>query len=212
MKTAADQMYTPKERPNYAKRRFGDLMIDFGINLASQPPVGDGIGGAISTALAAAKDPFEKFKASRANEELLMDQQADNLDTRRAGMFKSLIEGQSDILAEKSGSGRFRDEAAAIELRRIIPRLTELKEKRKNETLGQGEDVELLQLQEEFNLYRKKDVGQDVLIDIFVKGKGERYRTVAIPEYAVKCLEEWLVISKTVGKTDRILFSIRKNG
>jgi len=45
-----------------------------------------------------------------------------------------------------------------------------------------------------------------------IKGKGERYRTVAIPEYAVKCLEEWLVISKNVGKTDRIFFSIRKNG
>jgi len=45
-----------------------------------------------------------------------------------------------------------------------------------------------------------------------IKGKGERYRTVAIPEYAVKCLEKWLVISKTVGKTDRIFFSIRKNG
>ena len=175
MKAAADQMYTPKERPNYAKRRIGDLMIDFGIDIASRTPTGDGISGAISTALAAAKDPFEKFKASRSQEELLMQQQADNLDERRAGMFKSLIEGQSDILAEKSGSGRFRDEAAAAELRRIIPRLTELKDKRKNETLGQGEDVELLQLQEEFNLYRKKDVGQEVLVDIFVKGKGENY-------------------------------------
>jgi hypothetical protein len=97
-------------------------------------------------------------------------------------MFKSLIEGQSDILAEKSGSGRFRDEAAAIELRRIIPSLTELKDKRKNETLGPGEDVELLQLQEEFNLYRKKDVGQEVLVDIYVKGKGERYLPNKIEE------------------------------
>jgi len=175
MKSAADQMYTPKERPNYAKRRIGDLMIDFGIDIASRTPTGSGISGAISTALAAAKDPFERFKASRGNEELLMQQQAENLDERRAGMFKSLIEGQSDILAEKSGSGRFRDEAAAAELRRIIPRLTELKEKRKNETLAQGEDVELLQLQEEFNLYRKKDIGQEVLVDIFVKGKGENY-------------------------------------
>jgi hypothetical protein len=175
MKAAADQMYQPKERPNYAKRRLGDLMIDFGIDIATRPPVGDGISGAISTALASAKDPFERFKASRSQEELLMDQKDENLDERRAGMFKSLIEGQSDILAEKSGSGRFRDEAAAIELRRIIPRLTELKEKRKNETLGQGEDVELVQLQEEFNLYRKKDVGQEVLVDIFVKGKGENY-------------------------------------
>ena len=175
MKAAADQMYTPQPRPNYAKRRLGDLMIDFGIDIASRTPTGSGISGAISTALAAAKDPFERFKASRGQEELLMDQRDENLDERRAGMFKSLIEGQSDILAEKSGSGRFRDEAAAIELRRIIPRLTELKKKRKNETLGQGEDVELLQLQEEFNLYRKKDVGQELLVDIYVKGKGESY-------------------------------------
>ena len=175
IKDLSNSFYPERPRPNYAKRRFGDLMIDFGIDIASRTPTGSGISGAISTALAAAKDPFEKFKASRGNEELLMQQQAENLDERRAGMFKSLIEGQSDILAEKSGSGRFRDEAAAAELRRIIPRLTELKEKRKNQTLGQGEDVELLQLQEEFNLYRKKDVGQEVLVDIFVKGKGENY-------------------------------------
>ena len=182
MKAAADQMYTPQPRPNYAKRRLGDLMIDFGIDIASRTPTGSGISGAISTALAAAKDPFERFKASRGNEELLMQKQAENLDTRRADMFKSLIEGQSDILADKSGSGRFRGEAAAIELRRIIPRLTELKEKRKNQTLGPGEDVELLQLQEEFNLYRKKDVGQEVLIDIYVKGKGENYLPDKIDE------------------------------
>jgi hypothetical protein len=172
-----EQLYPQKPRTDYSKRRLGDLMIDFGINIASQTPTGSGIGGAISTALAAAKDPFERFKASRAKEELLMDKQADNLDDRRAGMFKSLIEGQSDILAEKSGSGRFRDEAAAIELRRIIPRLTELKEKRSDEkiTLTKEEQVELKTLQEEFNLYRKKDVGQELLVDIYVKGKGERY-------------------------------------
>ena len=177
-----EQLYPEKPRTDYSKRRLGDLMIDFGIDIASRTPTGSGISGAISTALAAAKDPFERFRASRGNEELLMQKQAENLDDRRAGMFKSLIEGQSDILAEKSGSGRFRDEAAAAELRRIIPRLTELKEKRKNETLGPGEDVELLQLQEEFNLYRKKDVGQEVLIDIYVKGKGENYLPDKIEE------------------------------
>ena len=175
MKTVADQMYPQKPRTDYSKRRLGDLMIDFGINIASQTPTGSGISGAISTALAAAKDPFERFKASRANEELLMDQQSEALDDRRAGMFKSLIEGQSDILSEKTASSRFRDEAAAAELKRIIPRLQELKEKRKNQTLGEGEDTELSVLQEEFNLYRKKDVSQDLLIEIFVKGKGENY-------------------------------------
>jgi hypothetical protein len=112
-----EQLYPQKPRTDYSKRRLGDLMIDFGIDIASRTPTGSGISGAISTALAAAKDPFERFKASRGQEELLMDQRDENLDERRAGMFKSLIEGQSDILAEKSGSGRFRDEAAAIELR-----------------------------------------------------------------------------------------------
>jgi len=170
-----EQLYPRKPRTDYSKRRLGDLMIDFGIDIASRTPTGSGISGAISTALAAAKDPFERFKASRSSDELLNLQAEENLDDRRSDMFKSLIEGQSDILAEKSGSGRFRDEAAAAELRRIIPRLTELKEKRKNQTLAPGEDVELLQLQEEFNLYRKKDIGQEVLVDIFVKGKGENY-------------------------------------
>jgi hypothetical protein len=175
LKTAADQMYASKERPDYSKRRMNDLMIDFGLDIATRTPTGGGISGAISTALAAAKDPFEKFKASRANEELLMEQQDQNLEGRRADMFKSLIEGQSDILAEKSGNTSYRDIEVAERLKGIIPRLQELKEKRKNQTLGKGEDVELLQLQEEFNLYRKKDVGQEVLVDIYVKGKGESY-------------------------------------
>ncbi len=166
-----EQMYPPSAGTRMPKRRFNDFLIDFGLDIASRP-AGSNI---FETAAASAKDPFKRFQDARSREELLMEQQKENLEGRRSDMFKALIEGQSDILAEKSGSGRFRDEAAAAELRRIIPRLTELKDKRKNETLGQGEDVELLQLQEEFNLYRKKDVGQEVLIDIFVKGKGERY-------------------------------------
>jgi hypothetical protein len=171
LKTMADQMYSSNVGTARPKRRFNDFLIDFGLDIASRPAEGN----IFQTAAMSAKDPFKRFQDARSQEELLMETQNEKLEDRRSDMFKSLIEGQSDILAEKSGSGRFRDEAAAIELRRIIPRLTELKEKRKNETLGQGEDVELLQLQEEFNLYRKKDVGQELLVDIYVKGKGERY-------------------------------------
>ena len=171
LKTMADQMYSPSAGTRRPQRRFNDFLIDFGLDIASRPAEGN----IFQTAALSAKDPFKRFQDARSQEELLMEQQKENLEGRRSDMFKTLIEGQSDILAEKSGSSRFRDEAAAIELRRIIPRLTELKEKRKNETLGQGEDVELLQLQEEFYLYRKKDVGQELLVDIFVKGKGENY-------------------------------------
>ena len=64
-----DEMQSIRPQRNTAKRRLGDLMIDFRIDIASRTPMGDGIGGAISTALASAKDPFAKFKQSRAADE-----------------------------------------------------------------------------------------------------------------------------------------------
>jgi len=173
-KMLSDQLFPEKPRPNYAKRRVGDLMIDFGIDIASRTPTGSGISGAISTALAAAKDPFEKFKASRANEELLIDQQADNLDERRAGMFKSLIEGQSDILAEKSGNTSYKDLEIAKALEEIMPRFIELKGKRENNTLEEGEDLELRQLQEKYNRFSAKNLEDNLLMEIYAKSLGER--------------------------------------
>ena len=71
-----DEMRTALPQRNTAKRRFGDLMIDFGIDIASRTPTGSGIGGAISTALASAKEPFANFKQSRAGEEGFEDKLA----------------------------------------------------------------------------------------------------------------------------------------
>ena len=71
-----DEMQSIRPQRNTAKRRLGDLMIDFGIDIASRTPMGDGIGGAISTALASAKDPFAKFKQSRAASEGFEDKLA----------------------------------------------------------------------------------------------------------------------------------------
>jgi len=169
-----EQLYPQKPRTDYSKRRVGDLMIDFGLDIATRTPTGSGISGAISTALAAAKDPFDKFKASRANEELLMQQQADNLDTRRAGMFKSLIEGQSDILAEKSGNTSYKDLAIAEALEDIMPRFIELREKRENNTLEEGEDLKLRQLQEKYNRFSAKNLEDDLLMEIYAKSLGDR--------------------------------------
>ena len=65
-----DEMKSIRPQRNTAKRRLGDfLMIDFGIDIASRTPTGSGISGAISTALASAKDPFDKFRQSRAADE-----------------------------------------------------------------------------------------------------------------------------------------------
>tara|TARA_X000001388_G_scaffold52514_1_gene38231 strand:- start:14 stop:901 length:888 start_codon:yes stop_codon:yes gene_type:complete len=154
-------------------------MIDFGIDIASRTPTGDGISGAISTALAAAKDPFEKFKASRGQEELLMQQQADNLDERRAGMFKSLIEGQSDILAEKSGNTSYKDLEIAEKLRSIMPRFIELRQKREDlrttgAQLSKDEDLELRMLQEDYNRFSAKNLEDNLLMEIYAKSLGER--------------------------------------
>jgi vacuolar-type H+-ATPase subunit I/STV1 len=64
-----DEMKSIRPQRNTAKRRLGDLMIDFGIDIGSRTPTGSGIGGAISTALASAKDPFDRFRQSRAADE-----------------------------------------------------------------------------------------------------------------------------------------------
>ena len=69
VKEVMGEMESIRPQRNTAKRRLGDLMIDFGIDIASRTPTGSGIGGAISTALASAKDPFDRFRQSRAADE-----------------------------------------------------------------------------------------------------------------------------------------------
>ena len=71
-----DEMRTVMPQRNTPKRRFNDFLIDFGLDIATRSPMGSGVGGAISTALASAKDPFDKFKQSRAGSEGFEDKLA----------------------------------------------------------------------------------------------------------------------------------------
>jgi len=169
MKAAADQMYQPKERPNYAKRRLGDLMIDFGIDIASRTPTGSGISGAISTALASAKEPFANFKASRAGAEALMDTQSENLDDRRSDMFKSLIEGQSEILGSDTGGKTYRDLEIAKQLEKIIPKIYEIEGRVKDGSATEDDMVQLDILKTQKNNYTKSNPITDGSIEIFIK-------------------------------------------
>ena len=100
LKTMADQMYTSNVSARRPQRRFNDFLIDFGLDIASRPAEGN----IFQTAALSAKDPFKRFQDARSQEELLMEQQKENLEGRRSDMFKTLIEGQSDILAEKTAS------------------------------------------------------------------------------------------------------------
>ena len=117
MKDFADNYYPARPRPNYAKRRFGDLMIDFGIDIASRTPMGDGIGGAISTALASAKEPFANFRAARSIDEAAGAKSDDQLIDQRGDMFETLLGAQAKIKGSEGGSKLFakRDNDAAIQ-------------------------------------------------------------------------------------------------
>ena len=126
IKNLADSFYPKPDRPNYAKRRLGDLMIDFGIDIASRPPMGSGIGGAISTALASAKEPFANFRAARSVDELAGSKADDKLIERRGDMFGTLLGAQAKIQGSEGGSQMFAKQANDAAIQGIMSELFEL--------------------------------------------------------------------------------------
>ena len=122
IKDLSNSFYPERPRPNYAKRRLGDLMIDFGIDIASRTPMGDGIGGAISTALAV--DEAAGVKAD------------DRLIDQRSDMFGTLLKAQADIQGSEGGSQTFAKQANDAAIQGIMGELFEL-------TAGQNTDQAL---------------------------------------------------------------------
>jgi hypothetical protein len=165
LKTMADQMYTPSASTRAPKRRFNDFLIDFGLDIASRP-AGSNI---FETAAASAKDPFKRFQTARSQEELLMEQQKENLEGRRSDMFKTLIEGQSDILAEKSGN------TSGVELQKVevikdtVPKLYDLRSKVEDGTATDEDKMNIDIYERTLNNLQKKDPITQATLDIFVK-------------------------------------------
>jgi hypothetical protein len=126
MKDFADSYYPKKPRPNYAKRRIGDAMIDFGIDIASRPPMGSGIGGAISTALASAKEPFANYRAARSIDELAGSKADDKLIDQRGDMFETLLGAQAKIQGSEGGSGMFAKGQNDLAIQDLMGQLFEL--------------------------------------------------------------------------------------
>jgi len=56
------------------KRNFNDFLINFGLDIASRPPIGKGFSGAISTIAESAKNPYEQFAKRRDAEQNLLRQ------------------------------------------------------------------------------------------------------------------------------------------
>jgi hypothetical protein len=165
LKTMADQMYSSNVGTRRPQRRFNDFLIDFGLDIASRPAEGN----IFQTAALSAKDPFKRFQSARSQEELLMEQQKENLEDRRSDMFKTLIEGQSDILAEKTGN------TSGVELQKVqviqdvVPKLYDLREKVENKTATKEDIMNIDIYERTLNNLQKKDPITQATLDIFVK-------------------------------------------
>ena len=165
LKTMADQMYSPSAGTRRPQRRFNDFLIDFGLDIASRPAEGN----IFQTAALSAKDPFKRFQDARSREELLMEQQKENLEGRRSDMFKTLIEGQSDILAEKTGN------TSGVELQKVqviqdvVPKLYDLRSKVENKTATKEDLMNIDIYERTLNNLQKKDPITQATLDIFVK-------------------------------------------
>ena len=74
------------------------FLINFGLNLASTPPMGKGFSGLISTAAGAAKEPTAQLFED-------LDTQRLSKKAAEADLFKTLLQGNIDIASEAAGEG-----------------------------------------------------------------------------------------------------------
>ena len=165
LKTMADQMYSPSAGTRRPQRRFNDFLIDFGLDIASRPAEGN----IFQTAALSAKDPFKRFQDARSQEELLMEQQKENLEGRRSDMFKTLIEGQSDILAEKTGNTSGVELQKVEVIKDVVPKLYDLRSKVEDGTATDEDKMNIDIMERTLNNLQKKDPITQATLDIFVK-------------------------------------------
>ena len=178
IKDLASQM-AYKAPPMPANRARNDFLIDFGLDLASRPSAGSGFGGLLTTAAQSAKEPFQNFKSSSAAYNKSINERSANKYNSESDLFSTLLGAQSKILGGESGSS-YKDLEIAKKLRQIMPRFVELKQKRADKLLGEGEELELKMLQEDYNRFSAKNLEDDLLMEIYAKSLGDR----AIPKRA----------------------------
>jgi len=170
-----DRLNQPKARSNK------DLFIDFGLDLISRP----GSGGSI----------FENIGASGQkayNQYRTANTAADSkLDDRRSDMFTALLKNQGTIKGSEGAGKSYESTQKALKVRELLPRFLDLKGRRKlGEELSKEEVLELRQLQEDYNAYRKSDPSEELLMDIFVKGKGDKYFSKKMKELFLEDLKK----------------------
>ena len=99
-----------------------DFKIDFGLDLVSRSPSGN----IFQTAGAAAKDPFQRFKESRAAYNKGVQDRAITRYNSQTGMFDTLLGAQAKILGSEGGSKMFAKQANDDEIQSIMGELFQL--------------------------------------------------------------------------------------
>jgi hypothetical protein len=105
------------------RRNFNDFLINFGLDIASRPSAGPGLGGLLTTAAQSAQGPYEKFAKTRAAEQNLL---------RQVGMEAEIM----DINKENAAAAAAAKEAGAMSrLEKQIQADKDLYELEKSENL-----------------------------------------------------------------------------
>jgi len=106
------------------KRNFNDFLINFGLDIASRPSAGPGLGGLLTTAAQSAKSPYEQFAKTRDAEQNLL---------RQVGMEAEIM----DINKENAAAAAAAKEAGAMKrLQEQIKADKDLYELEKGENLN----------------------------------------------------------------------------
>ena len=169
IKDLSDRMafQAPPMAPDNSLR---DFKIDFGLDLVGRTPGGN----IFQTAALAAKDPFQRFKASRAAYNKAAQDRAINKYNSKTGMFETLLGAQADILGSEGGSKSYRDLEIAKQLEAIIPKIYEIEGKIADGTATDDDLIQLDILKTQKNNFTKSNPITEGAIDIFVKSsKGQ---------------------------------------
>ena len=161
----ARTMYKPYfERPE--GEGLSRFLINFGLNLASTPPVGKGFSGLISTAAGAAKEPTAQLFEDLDREKL-------QKNVADADLFKSIMEQKGNILSEAAGSDQsadvFKDQALMGELAKVIPQISDTLAKLQEDPNNQELKDKLQILEGQKKIILGKDPIAEASLDIFVK-------------------------------------------
>jgi len=151
--------------PMAPDRSLDDFKIDFGLDLISRPASGN----IFQTAALSAKEPFSKFRQSRAAYDKGISDRAINKYNSEADMFKTLLGVQGDILGSDTGGKTYRDLEIAKQLEAIIPKIYEIETKVEEGTATDDDLVQLDILKTQKNNYTKSNPVTEGAIELFIK-------------------------------------------